>query len=251
MCYNRLQKELEDCRNCPEESECHRLKKELEELQRISYQRQMNYSHSRRNTTTGTQHRSAQMPSYVNRSRPVTSNHMNLSRLSRTAADLGRKRDENTTTMHSNAAVDEDEFVDDEWFKADEDVCQDWELQALAEASELTDLVMDDEDDDDAFMEEDNAKRPLDVTRNRKSKDSTIHHLPQLNRSFSASQRQPFVSSGAARASSLTPPPLPPPLQYVPTHKPLDDADHSGKRPRQLSSTFFPTQTRYNQSYEQ
>ena len=41
LCPHRLQKELEECRDCPEEKTYHSLHRELEELQRLCYHKQM------------------------------------------------------------------------------------------------------------------------------------------------------------------------------------------------------------------
>ena len=51
MCvYTRLQRELEECKDCPEERTYHSLHGELEELQRFCYHKQMRQHTSRRNT---------------------------------------------------------------------------------------------------------------------------------------------------------------------------------------------------------
>lgn len=48
----KLQKELEECKDCPEEKMYHSLHRELEELQRLCYHKQMKQHISRRNTRT-------------------------------------------------------------------------------------------------------------------------------------------------------------------------------------------------------
>lgn len=55
MCvlYIRLQRELEECKDCPEEKMYHSLHKELEELQRLCYHKQMKQHMSRRKDQQG------------------------------------------------------------------------------------------------------------------------------------------------------------------------------------------------------
>ena len=51
MFPSRLQKELDECKDCAEEKRYHSLHKELEELQRLAYHKQMRQHMSRRTKT--------------------------------------------------------------------------------------------------------------------------------------------------------------------------------------------------------
>ena len=53
VCLIRLQRELEECKDCPEEKMYHSLHKELEELQRLCYHKQMRQHVSRRKDQHG------------------------------------------------------------------------------------------------------------------------------------------------------------------------------------------------------
>lgn len=178
----RLQRELETCRNSPEEAECRRLTKDLEDLQRISYQKQMKYHtypQGMKRTPDGTvfqplQHQhtpssgNPQIIQVVKKSMP-SQVHCNTNTRE---ADGRRWRNreinqcENAVTISSPKGV-----LDDEWF-TEEDECEDWELQALAEVSELTALDLDDNDSDELTEEvgdiicHDSVRRDTTLARN-------------------------------------------------------------------------------------
>ena len=158
----RLQRELEACRNSSEEAECRRLSKELEDLQRMSYQKQMKYhtyAQGMKKTSDGNVFQPLQLQSTHLSRNPHTIQFVKKSMPSQAHCSTsvkgldGRMWRKGELEQREDAATNSsmEGVVDDEWLTG-EDECEDWELEALAEASELTALDLDEDSDD--FMEE-------------------------------------------------------------------------------------------------
>ena len=148
----RLQREIEACRNSSEEVECRHLTRELENLQRMSYQKQMKYHSFPQATKRRDQDVSLRHTDHHN----AQSSHSAQRNIASSGARKAARRTHTSTTLldcdKTTGGSDRDwnssekGVIEDDWMLGESE-CEDWELEALAEASELTALDLDDDSD--------------------------------------------------------------------------------------------------------
>ena len=128
----RLQKELETCKDCPEEVTCESLTKELEELQKQCYHKQMRQHLSLQNTSKKIQGGSNSFQRQTGHYNPYTHQYVPAPNAAKSQPRHTKAGSMQTTSMalgsslqHSNRQ-DVDVDIDFEWSAEDE---QEWGME--------------------------------------------------------------------------------------------------------------------------
>lgn len=186
----RLQREIEACRNSSEEAECHQLTKELENLQRMSYQKQMKYHSISRTAKKGMNRSPIHHSDCRNlHSSQADNDHQNSILEERRVTPLEQTSHTSGVTMadcegetHKRSRCERAEnsssvkkrVADGEWLTGDQDECEDWELEALAEASELTTLDLSGDDDSNVCIIDKEEEEEKITTYHDRTGDSNL-----------------------------------------------------------------------------